>query len=540
MWAQGILGRVGFIRKIRLVAVGCVLPFLLSSCTYLKYTSIQAEYARLQNADPSQVNLKHMLDREKFFVFGRTLDDAGVYAKSSMAISAYSSKFKDNERVSTMFFVGSGTHYGLNLPEGDYTLVVYSDNNNDQVFQRSEIVGQKDIELKATETVEKVVGSIDIKLEDARVIDWVETIPVPGMTQNKQSLFYPSGSIRNLDDPIFDEEVSVLGMYDPASFMEYAPTMFYALEEDLGYKTPVVFVHGIGSGPRSFEEIIKHLDLTRYKPWFFYYPSGGDLDQLADLFYQLYLSGEVIPLQGMPMIVVAHSMGGVVVREALNNYEGDEEENKVKLFVSIASPLGGHPSAALGEKNGPIVLPAWRDLNPNNTFIKELYRKPLPEFLSHQLFYAYNNSRALKIGQNSDGVVPLFSQLNPDAQRQSDGQFGFNSDHVGILKNQEMIDLLLDKMDQVETIYSKEQMALLLEGGFDIELPDDYSPIVQYLIHSVGKYLVALAQEKVEPISSGQKHFVQAVKGEAFSPRPLEKEFIRFMQEYPEVIKNAP
>lgn len=67
--------------------------------------------------------------------------------------------------------------------------------------------------------------------------------------------------------------------------------MFYALEEDEAHKIPVVFVHGIGDSARAFEPIISQLDRDRYKPWFFYYPSGGDLDQLAGLFYNLFLSG---------------------------------------------------------------------------------------------------------------------------------------------------------------------------------------------------------------------------------------------------------
>ena len=43
----------------------CVAMFSYS-CTYLKYTSVQSEYARIQKAEPGQVNVKHMLDRETF------------------------------------------------------------------------------------------------------------------------------------------------------------------------------------------------------------------------------------------------------------------------------------------------------------------------------------------------------------------------------------------------------------------------------------------------------------------------------------------
>jgi len=48
----------------RVVLVSC-LAFCLCSCTYLKYAGVQAEYARIQNAEPGQLNVKHMIDREK-------------------------------------------------------------------------------------------------------------------------------------------------------------------------------------------------------------------------------------------------------------------------------------------------------------------------------------------------------------------------------------------------------------------------------------------------------------------------------------------
>ena len=83
---------------------------------------------------------------------------------------------------------------------------------------------------------------------------------VPDLGDRSDSLFFPSGTIRSLDDPIFDGSFATLGMYDPASFLEQAPTMFYALEEDLGYKIPVVFVHGIGGSARNFATFAEQLD----------------------------------------------------------------------------------------------------------------------------------------------------------------------------------------------------------------------------------------------------------------------------------------
>jgi len=507
----------------------------LCSCSYLKHTSIQAEYARIQKADPGQVNLKHMLDRESFFVIGQTFDYNKSYANLSLAVAAYSSKFKPHERVDTMYLSGAGTHFGLNLPEGDYQLLVFADKDKNQVFDQTEVVGQKTLSLNQVTSPDRVLNRIEIPLSVPRLVDWAQTISQPKVAELHQSLFYPTGTLRSLDDPLFSENMATLGMYDPAAFLERAPTMFYALEEDLEFKIPVIFVHGVNGSIRNFEPIVNRLDRERYKPWFFYYPSGGDLDQIAEAFHRIFLSGEVAGLDEMPMIIVAHSMGGLVVREALNRYDNRRKENKIGLFVSIASPFGGHPAAAYGEKHGLIVLPSWRDMNPENRFIKELFRKPLPETVEHQLIYAYDNPATLKLNKNSDGVVPLSSQLRPEAQQQATGQRGFNSNHTGVLENEEMIGYLFALMDRVENFYPESHLEVFRRGGFDLELSDDYSPVSQYVIHSFGRYWMAVSSGTLKPFFPEQERFLRVIRGEESPKHEVVKDWLRFLKEYPEI-----
>ena len=512
---------------------------MLTACSYLKYSSIQAEYTKIQNANPSQVNLKHLIDQETFFIWGKPIVDSSQFSGMSMAIVAYSSKFKANERVDTMFFKGVGTHYGLNLPEGDYTLLIYADLDQNELFTPAEIVGMKTLTLDTNHFPEKIVKDINIEITDSFDIAWAETIVMPRIMETEESVFYPAGTIRRFDDPIFNDEIATMGMYDPASFLELAPTMFYALEENVAHKIPVIFVHGIGGNIRSFKQVIESMDKDRYQALFFYYPSGGDLDQLAELFYDVYLSGDVMPIGHMPMVVVAHSMGGLIVREAFNHYEGSKKENKVDLFVSIASPFGGHPSAASGERHGLIVLPSWIDLNPSSQFIKTLYRKPLSESVNHQLYYAYNNKSMLKLGENSDGVVPLSSQLHTEVQKQSNKQFGFNRSHVDILESEEMIAQLLVSMSEVENIFPELHIELLSKGGFDVSLSDDYSALTQHLISYAGKYLVLMVKEKIEAINPEQERYIHAVQGKVVATRNVEKEFIKFMKEYPDLVESV-
>jgi len=107
----------------------------LSGCSYMNYWAVQEEYARIQQAQPGQVNMKHLIDQESFYVYGVIDDNDLRYQKSSLLIAAYSDKFRKNELVDSMFMHGSNTHYGLNLPAGQFTLLVYADLDGDGVFE---------------------------------------------------------------------------------------------------------------------------------------------------------------------------------------------------------------------------------------------------------------------------------------------------------------------------------------------------------------------------------------------------------------------
>jgi len=136
-------------------------------------------------------------------------------------------------------------------------------------------------------------------------------------------------------------------------------------------------------------------------------------------------------------------------------------------------------------------------------------------------------------------VVPLSSQLNPKAQQQSQSQFGFNNSHVDILEDETMINHLLVNMAQVKSIFPESHMKLLKNGGFDVKLSEDYSPVTRHLISYAGKYLVLLVNDLIEPINQEQARYVQAIKGEIVATRDVELEFIRFMAAYPELISDS-
>jgi len=504
------------VRGWRALLAGVALVVVPTACTYLKYSAIQREYARLQDAEPSQRNLKHMIDRPNFAVIGHTHDGEGLHAGAPMAIAvlAFSSRFRPHELVDAMHDIRVGTHFGLDLPEGDYDLLVVADLDASGFYERDEVIGCSALTLAAQDLPSMVVPKHRIELAAPSDAGWPLAIEVQRRAVAGESLFYPAGSIRSLDDPIFADEMVTLGLYDPASFFDQAPTLFYALEEDLGFKVPVVFVHGAGGSARDFEVLVQQLDRSRFKPWFFYYPSGGDLDQLGKLFHDIFLSGQtVVPSEFVPMVIVAHSMGGLVVRRALREVTPDGEGPSPIVFVSLASPFGGHPSARGVQDSSMLILPSWRDLDPDSGFIAELFDRPLPAGVTHHLFHAFSNDSMLKLGENSDGVVPLSSQLHPPAQRQSSVQLGLDTTHVGILRDPDAVAAVVGVLDSVETRIPPEHMACFQRGGFAVD-GAGYTDMERFLLRHYGCFLEALAAGELEPMDPSQEQLVPMLRGE--------------------------
>lgn len=511
-------------------ALFSLLVVALAGCAYVGTATKQAYYSVRQPLAPRQRVYKHMLDRDTYFVFGKIEAGSGAAAGAALAVVALSDAFKPGEVVDVNQTSRNESYYGLNLPVGEYHLFTVCDRNGDGFFDEHEIIGRRTVTLSRETAPEKVLGGCDIAAGVTEPPGAPFRVAVRPAPVRVESLFYPMGTIRTLDDPIFAPEMGSLGLYKPAAFMEAAPMMFYALEEDAGYKVPVVFVHGIGGSARDFMDILASLDRRRYRPWFFDYPSGTDLKQLSAMFYRLFLSGSVIPKQETPMVIVAYSMGGLVVRDAFNRCTGKKSEADVRCLITIASPLGGMPAAASGT-HAPVVIPSWRDLDPASPFIRDLHRRPLPAATAYHLYYTFANTGPVKLGENSDGVVPLSSQFCGWAQSEAKEQFGFNDTHTGVVHNPDAIRRIVQAIETVKSPFPDDHLRVLDTGGYPVPAGGGYTPIEAWCVQTMGRYMDALVAGELKPIHPLQEHFVAACRGQCAPNVPAERAWLKYNQE---------
>jgi pimeloyl-ACP methyl ester carboxylesterase len=198
----------------------------------------------------------------------------------------------------------------------------------------------------------------------------------------------------------------------------------------------------MGGTPLDFEFLIGQLDRKRFQAWVMQYPSALRLETVAD-YLMLSLQDLRDGLGLDQVVVVAHSMGGLVSRAALNDLADTDDSDLVPLFVTISTPWSGHAAAASGVERSPVVLPVWRDMKPGSAFLQTLLVTPLPEGMEFQLFFGFEGNRSFRSrGGANDGVVTLASQLAPEAQQQARRLQGFPANHTEILRRDEVADAL--------------------------------------------------------------------------------------------------
>lgn len=248
-----------------------------------------------------------------------------------------------------------------------------------------------------------------------------------------------------MDNPDFSHDVAVFGLWQPLAFAERYGMKVYFLEPYDSEKIPVLFVHGASGHPAVWENMVEQLDRSRFQPWFLFYPSGVWLDMLGSASAS-YLEELRLQHHFDQLIVVAHSMGGLVARHMIKKYAKQTTRCRIPVFITLATPWQGHNAASIGVRFAPAVVPSWTDLSPGSEFLQELFEAPLPLETEHALFFSY---RKLLGAENNDGSVTLDSQLFLQAQDEASRITGIHAGHTEILSEPAAIDRVNRVLDNV-------------------------------------------------------------------------------------------
>ncbi len=353
------------------------------------------------------------------------------------------------KQVADLFLLPRPGPFFFVLPPGEYQLAAFADHNRNLSYEPGEepAVLATDLVLRAGE---RRTG-LDL------VIDPGSTVHIPfevkassrGGKGVDQLPALQLGTIANIDDPRFSEENGKLGLWEPLRFLFDVGAGVYFMEEYDPHKIPVLFVHGAVGTPRDWKHLVGSLDRTRFQPWLAYYPTAPHLDKLGRGLVRA-LAALQVKYGFSRLILVAHSMGGLVTRAALN-YTIENVSTKrlvhVPAFISISTPWNGHSGAAKGVKYSPTVAPSWEDMAPGSPFLTGLSQTVLPPECDYSLFFSYRGGGILG-GEANDGTVTVSSELAMPIQRQAVRVMGFDENHVSILESRELaaqLNAILDR-----------------------------------------------------------------------------------------------
>jgi len=249
------------------------------------------------------------------------------------------------------------------------------------------------------------------------------------------------GEIRSLDDPAFDEEAGIKGMWQPLTAAKRHGLGIHFLQPYDPGKVPVIFVHGIMGTPRNWKPVIAGLDRSRFQPWIFDYPSGIPLENaanaLADLTDRLHRHYRFKKLH-----VVAHSMGGLPARRAVQLIRNKYRADYLSSLTTISTPWSGSPFAVIGTIGMPAAVPCWFDLRPGSPFLKKTLGDPLP--VPHLMVTTEKSKFKITLPRRNDGTVSVASQRDPRAVAKASDTLLVHEDHMAVLEAAETREALDD------------------------------------------------------------------------------------------------
>ncbi len=418
------------------------LALTISGCGYLNYYMGKSHWNTTFQNFPSMSALNRIAPEDSLIVEGAIANPQKRH--EPLLLVAISDRYRKNEKVFLVQIQAPATEYMAFLPKGDYELMVFADLDRNRDFEWNELIGRTKVTVYAEKSNNRAVmagPSITLDFEHPGKVDFRLSETVRPTSYVHQSL----------DSEFFDPKYGTTGLYNPSELIAHNQGFFFGLEEFDKNKVMVLFVHGISGTPRDWKYFAESLDRARFQPFFFYYPSGLPLDKLGSVLAQYIASvgRSSKDSNGFRIVLVAHSMGGLVALSAINTLASEGLPPSLALYSSFSTPYAGDEAARKALEIAPVMVPAWRDIAAGSDFLQSLLNKPYPRQLPFHLYFSYLDTSKFKLGESSDGSVSLRSQLLPSLQTAAARVIGFNDTHEGILNSKAARESFLKLLDTV-------------------------------------------------------------------------------------------
>lgn len=381
--------------------------------------------------------------------------ETGAHDDGAIVVGAYARE-GDRWRLAHQTLLHEHGGYELIVPRGEYVLFAFADRNGNGLFDTGEPAAQHAGGRNVPASGSGMVGGLDMVLGEP-ALEPPRLVPAPRESTQ-------AGAPIGLDAAAFSAESGREGYWQPMDFFRRHGGNVYFVEPYDPARTPVLFVHGAVGSPQDWRYQIEKLDRSRYQAWVFFYPSGAAVESMSNLLYWKLLNLQ-LRYRYQRLLIVAHSMGGLVVRRFL--LDNGANLPQVQRFVTLSTPWAGEASADSGVKLSPAVVPSWRDMQPEGPFMRSLFERRLPPQVEYVLLFGHRGAPGLW-RPNNDGTVTLASQLRRAAQEEARMVFGYDEDHTSILVSPQVttqLHALLDRNDaasprgqlDVRLVYAGEQ-----------------------------------------------------------------------------------
>jgi pimeloyl-ACP methyl ester carboxylesterase len=354
---------------------------------------------------------------------------------SAPVVVVFAEEGPDGEGVAVNYrLMAKGGDFDLLVEPGEYYIGAFQDENRNFAYDPGEPTAHWGEPSPIVVAAGEVRGDLKLVLTPDRRVDLGMPMDVSAAAfRGDKNSRRHMGVVTTLDDERFTQKRGEQGLWEPYTFLLEVGAGVFFLEEYSPEKTPVLFVHGAAGFPSQFRSLIAGLDAQHYQPWVFLYPSGWDLDDVSR-----YLTTCLQELRTRhdydEVLVVAHSMGGLVSRSALNRNLDQADPVEIPRFVTISTPWRGVSSAKSGVDVAPVAVPSWKDVVPDSPFLQATLARPLASDTAHLLAFGYKG-RGLTIGAAGDKTVTLASQLDLGVQLGAARVVGVDEDHVSILSS---------------------------------------------------------------------------------------------------------